>query len=93
VSEFGWQAPPAWRTLRDGVADEVLRVDSPGVVHHQKAADGMGKLARGIEPRFGTVDPAAFDRWHYLTQLQQARAIATGIEHWRTHWPRNTGVV
>ncbi|QQD76610.1 glycoside hydrolase family 2 protein [Curtobacterium sp. YC1] len=93
VSEFGWQAPPAWRTLREGVADDVLRVDSPGVLHHQKAADGMAKLARGIEPRFGTVDPASFDRWHYLTQLQQARAVATGVEHWRTHWPRNTGVV
>lgn len=93
VSEFGWQAPPAWRTLREAVADEPLRVDSPGVVHHQKAADGMGKLARGLEPRFGAVDPAAFDTWLYLTQLQQARAIATGVEHWRTHWPRNTGVV
>ncbi|WP_066651969.1 glycoside hydrolase family 2 protein [Curtobacterium sp. MR_MD2014] len=93
VSEFGWQAPPAWRTLRDAVTDEPLRVDSPGVVHHQKADDGMGKLARGIEPRFGVVDPAEFDRWHYLTQLQQTRAVATGVEHWRTHWPRNTGVV
>lgn len=93
VSEFGWQAPPAWRTMRDAVADEPMRVDSPGVVHHQKAADGMAKLARGIAPRFGAVDPADFDRWHYLTQLQQARAIATGVEHWRTHWPRNTGVV
>ncbi|WP_439693635.1 glycoside hydrolase family 2 protein [Curtobacterium sp. SP.BCo] len=93
VSEFGWQAPPAWRTLRDAVTDEPLRVDSPGVVHHQKAADGMGKLARGIEPRFGAVAPTDFDRWHYLTQLQQTRAVATGVEHWRTHWPRNTGVV
>jgi len=93
VSEFGWQAPPAWRTLREAVTDEPLRVDSPGVVHHQKADDGMGKLARGIAPRFGSVDPAEFDRWHYLTQLQQTRAIATGVEHWRTHWPRNTGVV
>lgn len=93
VSEFGWQAPPAWRTLRDAVTDEPLRVDAPGVVHHQKADDGMAKLARGIAPRFGSVDPSEFDRWHYLTQLQQARAIATGVEHWRTHWPRNTGVV
>jgi beta-mannosidase len=93
VSEFGWQAPPAWRTLREAVTDEPLRVDSPGVVHHQKAADGMAKLARGLEPRFGSVDPAAFDRWLYLTQLQQARAVATGVEHWRTHWPRNTGVI
>ncbi len=39
------------------------------------------------------MDPADLDRWHFLTQLQQARAIATGVEHWRTHWPRNTGVV
>jgi len=93
VSEFGWQAPPAWRTLRDAVRDAPLAVDSPGVVHHQKAADGMGKLARGLAPRFGSVSPHDFDEWHYLTQLQQARAIATGVEHWRTHWPRNTGVV
>ncbi|WIE65342.1 glycoside hydrolase family 2 protein [Curtobacterium sp. MCLR17_036] len=93
VSEFGWQAPPAWRTLRDAVADEPMRVDSPGVVHHQKAEGGMAKLASGIAPRFGAVDPADLDAWHYLTQLQQTRAIATGVEHWRTHWPRNTGVV
>jgi beta-mannosidase len=93
VSEFGWQAPPAWRTLRDAVRDSPMRADSAGVVHHQKAADGMAKLARGIAPRFGDVDPAEVDAWHYLTQLQQARAIATGVEHWRTHWPRNTGVV
>ncbi|MFJ4221457.1 glycoside hydrolase family 2 protein [Curtobacterium luteum] len=93
VSEFGWQAPPAWRTLRDAVTDAPMRVDSPGVVHHQKADDGMAKLARGIAPRFGAVAPSSFDQWHYLTQLQQTRAIATGVEHWRTHWPRNTGVV
>ncbi|TCK65394.1 glycoside hydrolase family 2 protein [Curtobacterium sp. PhB136] len=93
VSEFGWQAPPAWRTLRDAVSDEPMTPTSPGVVHHQKAASGMAKLANGLSPRFGTGWDTDFDRWHYLTQLQQARAIATGVEHWRTHWPRNTGVV
>ncbi|WIB60698.1 glycoside hydrolase family 2 protein [Curtobacterium sp. MCLR17_007] len=93
VSEFGWQAPPAWRTLRDAVTDEPMTPTSPGVVHHQKAADGMAKLARGLEPRFGTGWDTDLDRWHYLTQLQQTRAIATGVEHWRTHWPRNSGVV
>ncbi|OIH95210.1 glycoside hydrolase family 2 protein [Curtobacterium sp. MCBA15_001] len=93
VSEFGWQAPPAWRTLRDAVTDDPMTPTSPGVVHHQKAASGMQKLADGLAPRFGAVPDGDFDRWHYLTQLQQARAIATGVEHWRTHWPRNTGVV
>jgi len=93
VSEFGWQAPPAWRTLREAVTDDPMTPTSPGVVHHQKADDGMGKLARGLEPRFGEGWDGDLDRWHWLTQLQQARAIATGIEHWRTHWPRTTGVV
>ena len=93
VSEFGWQAPPAWRTLREAVTDDPMTPTSPGVVHHQKADDGMGKLARGLEPRFGEGWDGDLDRWHWLTQLQQARAIATGVEHWRTHWPRTTGVV
>ncbi|KQO61394.1 glycoside hydrolase family 2 protein [Curtobacterium sp. Leaf261] len=101
VSEFGWQAPPQWRTMRDAVTDAPMTPTSPGVVHHQKAADGMGKLERGLAPRFPAetdasvaVDgEAAFDRWHYLTQLQQTRAISTAVEHWRTNWPRNTGVV
>ena len=75
------------------VTDDPMTPTSPGVVHHQKAADGMAKLARGLEPRFGTGWDGDLDRWHYLTQLQQTRAIATGVEHWRTHWPRNTGVV
>jgi beta-mannosidase len=96
VSEFGWQAPPQWRTMRDAVTDEPMTATSPGVVHHQKAADGMRKLARGLVPRFAATAedaPKDFDRWHYLTQLQQTRAVATGVEHWRSHWPRNTGVV
>ncbi|PZE35687.1 glycoside hydrolase family 2 protein [Curtobacterium sp. MCPF17_031] len=93
VAEFGWQAPPAWRTLREAVTDEPMTPTSPGVVHHQKADDGMGKLARGLEPRFGEGWESDFDRWHWVTQLQQSRAIATGVEHWRTHWPRNTGVI
>jgi beta-mannosidase len=91
VAEFGWQAPPAWRTLRDAVSDEPLRPDSPGVLHHQKAGDGQGKLRRGLEPHF----PArrSTEAWHYLTQLNQVRAVRTGIEHWRSHWPHTAGTI
>ena len=34
-----------------------------------------------------------FDRWHYLTQVNQARAVAAGIEHWRAHWPVCAGTI
>ncbi|MEV7179751.1 glycoside hydrolase family 2 protein [Kitasatospora sp. NPDC093679] len=91
VAEFGWQAPPALATLQRALTGEELAPDSPGMLHHQKAEDGNGKLDRGIARHFEP--PADFDRWHYLAQLVQARAIATGIEHWRSHWPRCAGTV
>ncbi|MFF8094055.1 glycoside hydrolase family 2 protein [Streptomyces sp. NPDC016675] len=92
VSEFGWQAPPTMATLRRALPGERLAPDSPGMLHHQKAEDGNGKLNRGVERHFDL--PADdFDRWHYLTQVVQARAVAAGIEHWRAHWPVCAGTV
>ncbi|CAG7658396.1 glycoside hydrolase family 2 protein [Actinacidiphila bryophytorum] len=91
VAEFGWQAPPAYATARRAVSDDPLTPDSPGMLHHQKAADGNGKLTRGLARHFPL--PADFDTWHYLTQVNQARAVATGIEHWRSHWPVCAGTV
>ncbi|MER6478570.1 glycoside hydrolase family 2 protein [Streptomyces filamentosus] len=91
-SEFGWQAPPAISTLRRALPGEDLAPDSPGMLHHQKAEDGNGKLDRGIERHFGLPE-GDFDRWHYLAQVVQARAVAAGIEHWRSHWPVCAGTV
>ncbi|MET9674824.1 glycoside hydrolase family 2 protein [Streptomyces sp. NPDC006482] len=91
-AEFGWQAPPALATLRRALPDEVLAPDSPGMLHHQKAEDGNGKLNRGIDHHFGLPEND-FDRWHYLAQVVQARAVAAGIEHWRANWPVCAGTV
>ncbi|MEU2061280.1 glycoside hydrolase family 2 protein [Streptomyces sp. NPDC013455] len=92
VAEFGWQAPPALATLRRALPGEDLAPDSPGMLHHQKAEDGNGKLNRGVARHF-TLPADDFDRWHYLTQLVQARAVAAGVEHWRAHWPVCAGTV
>ncbi|MHB9758244.1 glycoside hydrolase family 2 protein [Streptomyces sp. BYX5S] len=92
VAEFGWQAPPAMATLRRALPGERLAPDSPGMLHHQKAEDGNGKLDRGLARHFAP-PVGDFDRWHYLTQVVQARAVATGIEHWRANWPRCAGAV
>ncbi|QDI68352.1 beta-mannosidase [Streptomyces calvus] len=92
VAEFGWQAPPAYATLRRALPGEELAPDSPGMLHHQKADDGNGKLERGLARHFALPD-GDFDRWHYLTQVNQARAVAAGIEHWRSHWPVCAGTV
>jgi beta-mannosidase len=91
VAEFGWQAPPAHATLRRALPGEELAPDSPGMLHHQKADDGNGKLERGLARHFPV--PRDFDTWHYLMQVKQARAVATGIEHWRSHWPVCAGTI
>ena len=92
VAEFGWQAPPAYATLRRALPGEELAADSPGMLHHQKADDGNGKLERGLARHFALPE-GDFDRWHYLMQVNQVRAVAAGIEHWRSHWPVCAGTV
>lgn len=62
------------------------------MLHHQKAEGGNGKLNRGIERHFGLPE-GNFDRWHFLAQVVQARAVAAGIEHWRASWPVCAGTV
>ena len=83
MSEFGWQAPPTWSTLTQAVNDDPLTPTSPGVVHHQKATDGNEKLLRGLKGHLP--DPKNMDDWHFVTQLNQARAMRLGIEHLRSH--------
>ncbi|MFG3581810.1 glycoside hydrolase family 2 protein [Micromonospora chersina] len=91
VAEFGYQAPPAYATLRRALSDEPLAHDSPGMAHHQKAADGDRKLQRGLDAHLPA--PADFADWHYLTQLNQARAIQLGVEHFRSHRPVCMGTI
>jgi beta-mannosidase len=91
VAEFGFQGPPAYATLRRAVRDEPLSPGSPGVLHHQKALGGQAKLLRGLGAHLPV--PATFDDWHYLTQLNQARAMTFGIERFRSLTPYCMGTV
>jgi beta-mannosidase len=91
VAEFGFQGPPAYATLRRAVSDEPLAPDSPGVAHHQKAAGGAAKLLRGLAGHLPV--PSTFDDWHWATQLNQARAVRFGIEHFRSLEPHCMGTI
>ncbi|MFJ8958465.1 glycoside hydrolase family 2 protein [Lentzea sp. NPDC102401] len=90
-SEFGFQGPPAWSTLTRWIHDEPLTPDSPSFLTHQKAEDGNGKLARGLAAHLPV--PSAFEDWHWATQLNQARAVSFGVEHFRSWWPRTAGAI
>ncbi|GAA4199655.1 glycoside hydrolase family 2 protein [Microbispora amethystogenes] len=90
-AEFGFQAPPTWRTLTRWIHDEPMTPSSPGFLLHQKAENGDVKLDRGMEPHLSV--PAAFEDWHWAAQLNQARAVAFGVEHFRSWWPRTAGAL
>jgi beta-mannosidase len=91
ASEFGYQGPPAWSTLTRAVHDDPLRPDSPGMLLHQKAEDGNAKLTRGLQPHLRI--PAGMDDWHWAMSLHQARAVAFGVEHFRSWAPRCSGTI
>ncbi|TCC53578.1 glycoside hydrolase family 2 protein [Kribbella capetownensis] len=91
VSEFGFQGPPAWSTLVSVVHDEPLDPYGRQMLVHQKAFEGNLKLERGLGehlPKWKDIDD-----WHWTTQLNQARAIVYGIEHFRSLFPLNTGAI
>src|SRR5690606_11438809 len=46
---------------------------------------------RGLEAHLPA--PRDFDDWHFLTQVNQARAVAVGIEHFRSLAPRCMGAI
>ncbi|HTC68764.1 MAG TPA: glycoside hydrolase family 2 protein [Acidothermaceae bacterium] len=91
VAEFGFQGPPTWATLHRAVHDDPLTATSPGVLQHQKAEDGNGKLARGLDTHLPP--PSTIDDWHWATSLNQARAVSFGVEHFRSWAPICMGTV
>jgi beta-mannosidase len=90
-AEFGFQGPPTWATLTRWIRDRPLTPTAPAFLLHQKAHDGNGKLDRGLAPHLPVPDD--FEQWHWATQLNQARAVAFGVEHFRSWWPHTAGAL
>jgi beta-mannosidase len=91
AAEFGYQGPPTWATLTRAIEERPSRPDSAAMLLHQKAEDGNRKLQRGLAAHFPPVD--GFDDWHWATSLNQARAVALGVEHLRSWSPRCAGAI
>ncbi|BDI23694.1 glycoside hydrolase family 2 protein [Herbiconiux sp. L3-i23] len=91
VAEFGWQGPPTWSTLTASISDSPLTPESPGMLVHQKAAEGNVKLIDGLVAHFPLPNDMA--DWHWAMSLNQAVAIRTGIEWFRSLTPHCTGTI
>ncbi|MDQ2756292.1 MAG: glycoside hydrolase family 2 protein [Actinomycetota bacterium] len=93
VSEFGYQGPPTWATLTRAVHDTPTTPSSPAMSSHQKAVGGDEKLTRGLRPHLDVPADDHFEDWHWAMQVQQARAVAYGLEHLRSWHPVCSGAI
>nr|RZI33888.1 Exo-beta-D-glucosaminidase [Cryobacterium sp. SO1] len=91
VAEFGWQGPPTWSTLTESIHDVPLTPESPGMLVHQKAMEGNVKLTDGLLPHLPL--PNEIGDWHWAMSLNQANAISTAIEHFRSLAPHCMGSI
>ncbi|MCO7274441.1 glycoside hydrolase family 2 protein [Cellulosimicrobium cellulans] len=91
MAEFGWQGPPAWSTLTRAISDDPLTPESPGMLVHQKAMQGNDKLTDGLVAHVPL--PDAMEDWHWAMSWNQAIAVRTAIEHYRSWSPRCMGAV
>jgi beta-mannosidase len=104
ASGFGHQAPPAMATLKAALPPDQRAADAPGLLHHQKSPAGHDRLQALLGRHFRLPDAAGggpgdgdrgngFADWHYAAQLNQARALKTGAEWYRTRAPACQGTL
>lgn len=91
VAEFGWQGPPTWSTLTRAISDDPLTPESPGMVVHQKAIKGNDHLTDGLTTHLPL--PNNMPDWHWAMSLNQAVAIRTAVEWFRSLTPTCTGSI
>ncbi|WP_459191525.1 beta-mannosidase [Halosimplex sp. J119] len=92
VSEFGYQSFPSLDSLRTVLTEpEEFNPTSPTMEHHQRNPGGNTTILRRMADYFRI--PFDFADFVYLSQLLQAEAMSTAIEHWRRRKPTTMGAL
>ncbi len=90
-SEFGFQSFPSREVFDSFAQSKDANVFAPVMEHHQKCPKGNGNIIAMFEKYFRM--PEGFDNYLYLSQVTQALAIKTGVEHWRHLMPVCMGTI
>ena len=90
-SEFGYQSFPSVRTIRSYATEEDFNVTSPVMEHHQRHPRGNSAITEMFTRYFRV--PEGFESFVYLSQVQQAMAIKTAVEYWRSLRPLCMGTL
>ncbi|ABY95559.1 MULTISPECIES: beta-mannosidase [Thermoanaerobacter] len=91
LSEFGFQSMPDWKTVLSYTSPEDRTILSPVMISHNKMVEGMERLVRFMVGHLGF--PKDLKSFVYLSQFNQAEAIKTGVEHWRSRKFKTAGTL
>lgn len=84
-SEFGFQSFPSIETAKSFCPEEQLNLTSPVMEHHQRNDRGNSIIIKTITDYFRF--PSGLEETIYLSRVQQAMAIGTAVEYWRSKRP------
>jgi beta-mannosidase len=84
-SEFGFQSFPSRTDIQAFCPEDQLNITSPVMESHQRNDRGNTIIISTISRYFRF--PSSFDHILYLSQVQQAMAINTAVNFWRSRRP------
>lgn len=90
-SEFGYQSFPSLELVERFTEPCDRNATSPVMESHQKDSGGNSRIVEMFTRYFRF--PVGFDQFLYLSQVQQALAMKTAIEYWRTLRPHCMGTL
>lgn len=90
-SEFGYQSFPSLETIRTYTDRDSMNPTSPVMEHHQRHPRGNSIITEMFTRYFRV--PEGFGSFVYLSQVQQALAIRTAVQHWRRLRPHCMGTL
>ena len=90
-SEFGFQSFPSMETIRAYADEGSFNATSPVMEHHQRHPRGNSLITEMFTRYFRV--PEGFENFVYLSQVQQALAIRTAVQHWRRLRPHCMGTL
>ena len=92
AAEFGYNGPGSWSMLTKAIGNTNLDSKDLSLALHQKAFDGMQKIAAGLKREFQN-PPTEGPAWYFAAALVQARAVGIGLKHFRSLYKRCSGTI
>lgn len=91
VSEFGFQSFPSVPLIEGFAAEAERNLSSPVMEAHQRNEGGNARIIATLCRYFRF--PRDFEQMIWLSQIQQALALKTAVEFWRSCKPRCMGTL